>query len=114
MLAGAGVFSDGMTSTWDGLSFSYSDPAELIVGEAVSPNFFTGLGVQPMLGQGFPPAVQQGNWAPEAVISYNFWKRRFAADPAVIGKTIRLNTHPFTIVGVSPASFFGLERGSDY
>jgi len=114
MLAGAGIFSDVMTSTSDGLSFSYDDRAERIVGEAVSPNFFTGLGVQPMLGQGFTPAVHQGNWAAEAVISYNFWKRRFGADPAVIGKSIRLNTYPFTIVGVSPPSFFGLERGSDY
>lgn len=113
-LPGTGVFSDVITSTSDGLSFSYDDRAERIIGEAVSPNFFTGLGVQPILGHGFTPAVQQGNWAAEAVISYNFWRQRFAADPAIIGKTIRLNTYPFTIVGVSPASFFGLERGSDY
>ena len=67
-----------------------------------------------MLGHEFTPAVQEGHWAAEAVISYNFWRRRFSGDPAVIGKTIWLNTHPFTIVGVSPASFSGLERGTDF
>jgi macrolide transport system ATP-binding/permease protein len=113
-LPGTGVFSDVIASTSDGLSFAYDDRAERIIGEAVSPNFFTVLGVQPILGHAFTPAVQQGSWAAEAVISYNFWRRRFGGDPAVIGKTIRLNTHPFTIVGVSPASFCGLARGTDY
>ena len=113
-IQGTGVFSDVITSTSDGLSFSYDDRAERIIGEAVSPNFFTMLGVQPTLGQGFTPAVQQGSWAAEAVISHNFWRRRFAGDPAIIGKTIRLNTRPFTIVGVSPASFLGLAGGTDY
>ena len=110
----SGVFSDVMTSTSDGLSFTYDDRAERIVGEAVSANYFAMLGVQPMLGHGFTPAVQQGRWQAEAVLSYNFWKSRFGADPAVIGKTIRLNTYPFTIAGVSPPSFCGLERGYDY
>ncbi|HEY1337287.1 MAG TPA: ABC transporter permease, partial [Bryobacteraceae bacterium] len=110
----AGVFSDVVSSTSDGLSFAYDDRAERIVGEAVSPNFFTMLGVQPILGHAFTPAVQQGRWAAEAVLSYNFWKRRFGGDPAVIGKTLRLNTRPFTIVGVSPPSFYGLARGTDY
>ena len=109
-----GVFSDVIGTRADGLSFSFGDRTERIVGEAVSPTYFTMLGVRPLLGQGFSPAVQQGDWAPEAVLSYGFWKRRFGADPAVIGRAIRLNTVAFTIVGVSPRGFTGLTRGSDF
>src|SRR5215471_12877355 len=109
-----GMFSDVIAMRADGLSFTYDDRAERIVGEAVSPTYFTMLGVRPFLGQGFSPAVQHGDWAPEAVLSYGFWKRRFGADPAVIGRAIRLNTVAFTVVGVSPPGFTGLTRGSDF
>jgi predicted permease len=110
-LANSGVFTDIITQTADGLSFSYGDRAERIVGEAVSPNFFPAIGVVPILGQGFTPEVRAGRWAPEVVLSYRFWKRRFAGDPSVIGRTIHLNTYPFTIVGVSSPAFFDLTRG---
>jgi predicted permease len=109
-----GVFSDVIAKRADGLSFSDDDRAERIVGEAVSPSYFRMLGVRPLFGQGFSAAVQHGEWAPEAVLSYGFWIRRFGADPAVIGRTIRLNTVAFTIVGVSPRGFNGLTRGSDF
>jgi putative ABC transport system permease protein len=106
---------DGLTiETADGLSFSYDGRAERILGEIVSPNFFTLFGVEPILGQCFTSEVRNGHWTAEAVLSYNFWKRRFGGDPTVIGRTIRLNTYPFTIVGVSPPSFFGFVRGTDY
>jgi putative ABC transport system permease protein len=110
-LSKAGVFSDLITHVGDGLSFSYDDRAERIVGEVVSPNYFMALGVVPALGMGFSPEVRAGQWAPEVVLSYRFWRRRFAGDPGVIGRTIQLNTYPFTVVGVSPPSFFGLTRG---
>lgn len=109
-----GMFSDVIGMRADGLSFSYDDRAERIVGEAVSPSYFTMLGVRPLLGEAFSPAVQRGDWAPEAVLSYGFWTRRFGADPAVIGRTVRLNTVAFTIVGVTPREFTGLTRGSDF
>jgi predicted permease len=105
ILSGLAIFSN------DGLSFSYDGRAERIVGEFVSPNYFAFLGVEPILGQAFTPDVRAGRWAPEAVLSYRFWKRRFAGDPTVIGRTIHLNTYPFVIVGVSPPSFFDLEQG---
>jgi predicted permease len=107
----ANIFSDLATFSNDGLSFSYDGRAERIVGEFVSSNYFTFLGVSPILGQAFTPQVRSGHWAPEAVLSYRFWKRRFAGDPTVIGRTIHLNTYPFVIVGVSPPSFFDLEQG---
>jgi predicted permease len=107
----AGILSEVATFSNDGLSFSYDGRAERIVGEFVSSNYFTFLGVNPILGQAFTREVRAGRWAPEAVLSYRFWKRRFAGDPAVIGRTIHLNTYPFVIVGVSPPSFFDLEQG---
>jgi macrolide transport system ATP-binding/permease protein len=113
----AGTFRDIIQTRDDGLSFMSDGDgarAERIVGEAVTPNYFTALGVQPILGAGFSPGVQRGEWAAEAVLSYRFWMRRFAGDPTVIGRTIRLNTYPFTIVGVSPPAFSGLARGADY
>ena len=108
------IFAGLTISDADGLSFTYDGRAERIFGEIVSPDYFEVLGVGPLLGQGFTPEVRNGHWAAEAVLSYNFWKRRFAEDPGVIGRTIHLNTYPFTIVGVSPPSFSGLVRGTDY
>ena len=108
------IFSDLFTTNADGLSFSYDDRAERIVGEAVSSNYFDVLGVPALLGQCFTPEVRSGHWAPEVVLSYRFWQRRFGGDPAIIGKAIHLNNHAFTIVGVTPASFFGMQRATDY
>jgi predicted permease len=102
------VISDVFTTTWDGLSLSVGNSTERIMGEVVSPNYFAALGVRPYLGQGFS---QTGPWKPEAVLNYDYWRRRFHADPRVIGTTVHINTYPFTIVGVAPAGFFGTEVG---
>jgi predicted permease len=110
----AEIFKDVSVMSADGLSLVYDDRAERVVGEVVSPNYFDLLGVRPAAGQAFTTAVRKGIWAPEAVLSYNYWQRRFGGDPGVIGRTIRLNTYPFTIVGISPAGFFGLGRGTDF
>jgi predicted permease len=110
----SGEFAGVTVTAADGLSFTYDDRAERIIGEIVSPNYFNLLGVKPILGQGFTPDVQTGHWAAEAVLSYGFWMQRFGGDPGAIGRTIHLNSYPFTIVGVSPSSFFGLARGTEY
>ena len=108
------IFSDVITRSDDGLSFSYKGgAAERVVGEVVSPNFFDSLEIRPALGQGFSAAVQKGQWAPEVVLSYRFWQRRFGSDPHVLGQSIRLNDYPFTIVGVSPEDFYSLVIGFD-
>ena len=113
-LRASNIFAGIAANSGDGLSFSYGGRAERIIGESVSPSFFDVLGVPSFLGQNFTPEVRNGHWAAEAVLSYDFWQRRFASDPAVIGKTIHLNTHPFTVVGVTPRSFFGVTRGTNY
>jgi len=80
--------------------------------ELVSPNYFDLLQVQPILGRGFAPdeVVHEGG-APVAVISYGMWHARFGGKPDVLGKTIRLNRHEMTIIGVAPRGFHGSLAG---
>ena len=106
---GSEVFADlmGFTGIPLNLSVSGGQP-ELIWGELVTGNYFSGLGVEPVVGRGFKPEEDlTPNSHPVAVISYNFWQRRFSSDPDIAGKTIRLNNHDFTIVGVAPFGFTG-------
>ncbi len=75
-----------------------------------SENYFDVLRVQPAVGRFFHPADAHGpNSAPYAVLSYGYWLRQFHGDPHVAGTVIELNKHPFTILGVAPASFRGTE-----
>jgi putative ABC transport system permease protein len=74
-------------------------------GAAVSPNYFSLLGVEPRLGRGFTQADAGDRLGYVVVISYDLWKRRFGGDPAVIGKTIRLDDDPMTIIGVMGPEF---------
>jgi putative ABC transport system permease protein len=78
----------------------------------VSGEFFDVLGVQPVLGRVFHAADDHpGCGSPGAVISYSFWQREFGGKPDVIGRTLSLTGHPFPVLGVTPASFYGLEVG---
>ena len=107
------VFDGALAEAADGLSFSYGARAERVLGASVTPNYFSVLGVRTILGQPFSDPVRAGQWAPEAVLSYRFWKNRFGGDPSVVGRVIHLNTYPFTVVGVSDPSFYDLSRGLD-
>jgi predicted permease len=80
---------------------------ERLTSVPVTENFFTLLGVEPTMGRSFTAEECQGRyWAPPAMLlSYNFWQRRFAADPKVVGRTLILNGNPVAVVGVLPASF---------
>ncbi len=113
-LRSSSAFSDVIVASGDGLSFQLGDGrAERIVGEVVTPNFFSALGLKTVLGTGFSADVREGKWAAEAVLSYSFWKSRFAGNPNIIGRIVRLNTYPFTVVGVSPPSFYDLYQGQN-
>jgi putative ABC transport system permease protein len=96
-----------------GMNASTAAPAskpENVAGLLVSANFFSALEVQPLLGRGFLPEEDQvPEKYPVAVISYSLWNRVFAKDPDVAGKIIKLNGHGFTIVGVAPESFTGID-----
>ena len=85
--------------------------AELVWGQCVSGNFFGVLGVNPVLGRPFDSTTDRAGQPPTIVISHSYWDRRFARDPAVIGKDVVLKNLAFRIVGVAPASFRGIELG---
>jgi predicted permease len=83
-----------------------------VQGHIVTGNYFSVLGVQPILGRLIGEDDDRAPGAhPVAVISYGYWQRRFAADPAIAGKTINLAGMSFTILGVTPPEFFGVEVG---
>jgi predicted permease len=83
-----------------------------IWGMLTSANYFDVLGVRPLLGRGFLPADdQKPGGAPSAVISYRLWQTRFGADSSVVGQTLDINQHPYSIVGVAPAAFQGSNTG---
>jgi predicted permease len=84
-----------------------ADPEEA-EGDMVSGTFFSGLGVNLPLGRGFSEQ-DEARHSPIAVISYNYWSRRFARDQDVLGKTLFVNGVPMTIVGVSARGFEGVD-----
>ena len=82
-------------------------PARVWVFEA-SGNYFDVLGIRPYLGRFFHAADEHGpNSAPYLVISYAYWHTHFQDDRGVVGRVVRLNKHPFTIIGVAPPQFRG-------
>ena len=85
---------------------------ERIWGQAVSGNYFSVVGVVPVLGRGILPSEDEvvGRDA-VVVLSYALWQRRFASDPGIIGRDAVLNGKRYTVVGVAPAGFVGADHG---
>ena len=80
-------------------------------GYAVTGNYFDFLGIRPQLGRFFHAADEHGpDSVPYLVLSDSLWRRVFHADPGVIGRTVRLYTTPYTVIGVAPPAFHGTER----
>jgi predicted permease len=103
----------GMAAVY-GLSsvgLEWNNKVREVSGYDVTGNYFDLLGVQPEIGRFFHASDEHGpGSAPYVVLSDALWRREFHADPAVIGKTVDLSTHPFTIVGVARPDFHGMER----
>ena len=80
---------------------------ERLTSVPVTGNFFTLLGVEPAIGRSFTKEECQGKYSspPAVLLSHSFWRRRFAADPSVVGRKLTLNNQPVTVIGVLPASF---------
>ena len=84
--------------------------AEQIAIEAVTGNYFSLLGVLPSIGRVIAPTEGRAPGdAPVMVLGYDFWRRHFAGDPSVVGRTVRVNGRPLTIVGVAAAGFHSTE-----
>ena len=86
---------------------------ESVQQQRVSGNFFTVLGANAVVGRMLTEADDNSaNTQPGAVISYEYWQRRFGADPNVVGRQVTVNRTSLTIVGVAPPGFFGFEVGA--
>ena len=96
----------------DYMTITGSDKPERLYGALVSSNYFEVLGVRPILGRSLEStAPNERLGVAEAVLGYGLWQTRFGADPSIIGKTIQINLHPYTIVGVAPEAFQGCKSG---
>ena len=89
-------------------AFDAGDNASRVFLYQTSGNYFDALGIQPYLGRFFHSSDERGpNSAPYSVISYAFWHTRFQDDRGIVGRTVQINKHPFTIIGVAPPEFHG-------
>jgi predicted permease len=84
---------------------NFLDPRQVII-KLVSENYFSVLGVNAIAGRMFSEEVH-GNTEPGAILSYSSWQRRFAGDPAVLGKSVLLNGIPVPVIGIAPRDFIG-------
>jgi macrolide transport system ATP-binding/permease protein len=92
-------------------------PPQSSLGEFVSGNYFQTFGIQPLIGRVLMPSDDGEGAQPVAMMSYQAWQRDYAGDPSVIGSTFFMNTHPLTIIGVTPEAFYGdrmSERPPDF
>src|ERR1035441_7824253 len=90
----------------------YIEPEEL-KGERVTADLFPLLGVEPTVGRTFRPEEDRPGRTNFVLLSHALWQRRFAGDPGIAGKTIRLRDQPYTVVGVLPPAFAVMEAGVD-
>ena len=100
------VFDGMLARTPAQVGIQYHNDSKLGMAELVTGNYFQVLGLQPAMGRLIMPSddeVQERN--PVAVLSYEYWVRRFGSDRSVLNSTVSINGHPFTIVGVAPAGF---------
>jgi putative ABC transport system permease protein len=102
----------GVTSIEEAAAYSYWSASvsgdvvpERVQAYRVTANMFRMLGVEPLLGRTFDEGDGRSGAADVAVISHGLWVRRFASDPRLVGRAIRIDGRPFTIVGVMPARF---------
>jgi predicted permease len=102
-------FSDLLAYDLSGIGLESDGKTEMILINYVSSNYFSSLGLKPTQGRLLygDQVERQGN-EPVIVLGYSFWKMRFNADPAVIGRQVKLNGRTATVIGVAPEGFHGL------
>ena len=100
-----GYHDDYVAITGDGRS-------QRIYGALTSANYFEVLGIKPILGRTLLPSqANERAGSPDVVLGYDLWQSRFSGDPAIVGKTMQINLHTYTIVGVAPRGFQGCKSG---
>lgn len=102
------VFSDMLGYSPMMAPLSLGDRSRIALGQIVTSNHFTMLGVQPFLGRMLVPSDDDPGAPRVVVLSHRMWQREFGGDPAIVGKTITLRGLPYAIAGVAPESFTGV------
>jgi len=106
------VFSGMFCRFPEHVSMTFGGQSERVAAELVSGTYFNVLGVGTAVGRAFTPEDDRvPNGHPLAMLSYDFWKQRFGGDSQIVGKTILVNNHQMTIIGVAQAGFDGVELG---
>ena len=96
------------------IDLSGNGTASVLRGQAVSGGFFRLLGIRAAAGRLIAPSDDSVSAQPVVVLNHGYWKRQFGGSPSAIGKTVRLNNVPFTIVGVADPRFDSLSPGRVY
>jgi putative ABC transport system permease protein len=112
-----GLFDSAFAWSNSRFNLARGGQTELVDGMWASGKLFSTLGVSPILGRVFTEADDRRGGGPDgpvAVISYGFWQRRFDGAADVVGRTLTVERIPFTIVGVTPPQFFGVEVGRTF
>jgi predicted permease len=111
-LAQSGLFQGGLVGfNGRGLSLERNSSPELVFGMLVSDNYFETLGVRPPVGRAFGVDDNKMGAKGVVVLSDSIWRTRFGADHKVIGESVRLNGHSFTVIGIGPPRFSGQFTG---
>jgi putative ABC transport system permease protein len=98
------VFADMAAMRYAGANLTGNGDPEAVTGRLVTPNLFSMLGVQAAIGRTFAPDEERSG-AKVVVLTHGLWRRRYGADPTIVGRTIQMNGEPYAVVGVMPASF---------
>jgi putative ABC transport system permease protein len=94
----------------ESFNFTGAGEPERLQGRLVSAEFFSTLGIKPLLGRDFLAEEDHPGATPAVILSHGFWQRRFGADPSTIGQQLTLNNQRYTVVGITPADFrYGVE-----
>ena len=101
-LRDSGAFASLAAYHEEDLNLTEQGDPEVLHGERISRGFFDVWATEPLLGRRFSAAEDTKGGGDVALLSEGLWRRRFAADPGIAGKAIRLDGRPFTIVGVMP------------
>jgi len=94
----------------ESVNFASNGSSEIATAFGVSGNYFKMLGVSPIVGRTIEESDEQASAESVAMLSYPFWQKRFGGDQSIVGKSVRFNNVPVTIVGVLPPSFIGIQR----
>jgi len=106
------VFSGLIATSWAQVGVQWRNQPNLEDAELVSGNYFDVLRLHPAAGRLLLPSDDlRQNGSPVAVLSFDYWRRRFGFDPKIVNQSISINGHPFTVIGVGPPGFHSVVSG---